>query len=177
MNIRLRSSGLAEATEHPESFLQPSGATTVVAGTGAFLPLSVIRELASAAPAQREQFFSALVNQASESTHSPKATAPAMAALDSVATTLQKHSPISRNDATRLDPIEAVIDEHRKQIDRHGGEHGLRDRGLLESALARARNLYAYGQPDLTDLAATLAFGITRNHPFIDGNKRASFSA
>jgi death on curing protein len=71
-------------------------------------------------------------------------------------------------------PIEAVIDEHRKQIDRHGGDHGLRDRGLLESAVARARNLYAYGQPDLADLAATLAFGITRNHPF-DGNKRASF--
>jgi death on curing protein len=57
-------------------------------------------------------------------------------------------------------PIEAVIDEHRKQIDRHGGDHGLRDHGLLESALARAQNLYAYGQPDLAELAATLAFGI-----------------
>jgi len=72
-------------------------------------------------------------------------------------------------------PIEAVIDEHRKQIDRHGGDHGLRDLGLLESALARAQNLYAYSRPDLADLAATLAFGIARNHPFIDGNKRASF--
>jgi hypothetical protein len=84
MNITLRSSGLAEATEHPESFLQPSGATTVVAGTGAFLPLSVIRELASAAPVQREQFFSALVNQASASTQHTEAAGRAMAALDSV---------------------------------------------------------------------------------------------
>jgi death on curing protein len=72
-------------------------------------------------------------------------------------------------------PIEAIIEEQQKQINQHGGAHGIRDLGLLESALARAQNLYAYGQPDLADLAATLAFGIASNHAFVDGNKRTSF--
>ena len=60
----------------------------------------------------------------------------------------------------------------------YGGSEGLRDEGLLESALARARNLFTYeGVTDLARLAAAYAFGIVRNHPFIDGNKRAAFMA
>ncbi len=60
----------------------------------------------------------------------------------------------------------------------YGGSEGLRDEGLLESALARARNLYTYeGVTDLARLAAAYAFGIVRNHPFMDGNKRAAFMA
>ena len=60
----------------------------------------------------------------------------------------------------------------------YGGSEGLRDEGLLESALNRSRNLYLYeGVTDLARLASAYAFGITRNHPFIDGNKRAAFMA
>lgn len=61
---------------------------------------------------------------------------------------------------------------HREQIAAHGGGKGVRDLNLLESALARPRNLAAYRQADVADLAASYAFGIGRNHPFIDGNKR-----
>lgn len=57
----------------------------------------------------------------------------------------------------------------------HGGAAGMRDQGLLDSALARAPNLAAYGEPDVAALAATYGFGIARNHPFVDGNKRAAF--
>lgn len=70
--------------------------------------------------------------------------------------------------------ISAIHDE---QIAEHGGSPGLRDEGLLESALARPRNLAAYGEPDLAALAAAYAFGLVRNHPFVDGNKRAAFVA
>lgn len=70
--------------------------------------------------------------------------------------------------------IEAIHDE---QIAEHGGGGGLRDAGLLESALDRPRNLAAYGTPDLAALAAALGYGIARNHPFIDGNKRTAFVA
>jgi len=60
----------------------------------------------------------------------------------------------------------------------YGGREGLRDEGLLESALNRSRNLYLYeGVTDLARLASAYAFGITRNHPFVDGNKRAAFMA
>ena len=71
-------------------------------------------------------------------------------------------------------PIDAVIDLHAEQIAEHGGTSGLRDRGLLESALARPRQLFAYGNPgpDIAELAAAYGFGIARNHPFVDGNKR-----
>lgn len=67
-----------------------------------------------------------------------------------------------------------VLALHDRQIAEHGGSTGLRDAGLLESALARPQQLYAYGDPppDLADLAASLAFGLARNHPFVDGNKR-----
>ena len=54
---------------------------------------------------------------------------------------------------------------------------GLRDKGLLESALARPQNKFAYGETDLAALAAAYAFGIARNHPFVDGNKRSAFAA
>ena len=63
---------------------------------------------------------------------------------------------------------------HDEQIAEHGGGEGLRDPGLLESAMARPRNLVAYGNPDLALLAASYAFGVARNHPFIDGNKRTA---
>ena len=65
---------------------------------------------------------------------------------------------------------------HEAQLAEHGGMTGLRDAGLLSSALARPQNLEAYGQdPDVTDLAAAYAFGIARNHPFVDGNERTAF--
>ncbi|MGI9486610.1 MAG: type II toxin-antitoxin system death-on-curing family toxin [Geminicoccaceae bacterium] len=64
---------------------------------------------------------------------------------------------------------------HDQQLAEHGGASGLRDEGLLESALARAQNLHAYGETDLCTLATAYAVGIARNHPFIDGNKRTAF--
>jgi len=65
---------------------------------------------------------------------------------------------------------------HDRQLAEHGGSAGVRDEGLLDSALARPRQLYAYGDPapDLADLAASLACGLARNHPFTDGNKRTA---
>lgn len=70
-----------------------------------------------------------------------------------------------------------VLAIHDEQLARHGGAAGLRDAGLLESALARPLNLAAYGEPDIAELGATYALAIARNHPFIDGNKRAAFMA
>lgn len=63
---------------------------------------------------------------------------------------------------------------HERQLAEHGGGIGVRDDHLLDSALARPRQSHAYGDPppDLADLAASLAFGLARNHPFVDGNKR-----
>ena len=66
---------------------------------------------------------------------------------------------------------------HDRQLAEHGGGTGIRDVGLLESALARPRNLLHYGEPDLAALAAPYAFGIARNHPFVDGNKRTAWVA
>ena len=70
--------------------------------------------------------------------------------------------------------VEAV---HDAQLAEHGGLPGLRDPGLLESALARPRNSFGYGETDIRVLAASYAFGIARNHPFLDGNKRMAFLA
>ncbi len=70
--------------------------------------------------------------------------------------------------------IHAVHDE---QLSEHGGSSGLRDAGLLESALARPQQLAAYGQPDAAALAASYGFGLAKNHPFVDGNKRTAFVA
>ena len=66
---------------------------------------------------------------------------------------------------------------HEEQLAEHGGAAGTRDEGLLESALARPINLAAYAEPDAADLAAAYGFGIARNHPFVDGNKRTAFVA
>jgi death on curing protein len=74
---------------------------------------------------------------------------------------------------------ETVIAIHQRQISEHGGSEGLRDEGLLASALARPQNVLAYAQPppDLAVLAAAYAYGIARNHPFVDGNKRTALVA
>lgn len=66
---------------------------------------------------------------------------------------------------------------HDEQILEHGGPQGTRDDGLLESALARPRQLAAYGTPDVAALAAAYGHGLARNHPFVDGNKRSAFVA
>jgi death-on-curing protein len=70
--------------------------------------------------------------------------------------------------------IDVVLAIHDEQLAEHGGQPGVRDPGLLESALGRPRNQFAYGEPSITRLAASYAFGISRNHPFLDGNKRTS---
>ena len=70
--------------------------------------------------------------------------------------------------------IEAL---HAEQLRLHGGASGLRAPGMLESALYRPRQKEAYGEPDLCDLAAAYLFGIVKNHPFVDGNKRTGLAA
>jgi death-on-curing protein len=71
-----------------------------------------------------------------------------------------------------------VLAIHRRQIAEHGGLEGIRDSKLLESALARPKNLYLYNKPKATIpmLAASYAYGLTKNHPFVDGNKRVAFT-
>jgi death-on-curing protein len=64
---------------------------------------------------------------------------------------------------------------HGFMIRQHGGIHGVRDETLLESALAKPQNQFAYGQPALVDLAASYAMGVVKNYPFLDGNKRTGF--
>lgn len=71
----------------------------------------------------------------------------------------------------------ALLLLHGESLAEHGGLSGLRDEGLLDSALARAQNLAAYAQPDLASLAAAYGVGVAKNHPFVDGNKRAAFLA
>ena len=66
---------------------------------------------------------------------------------------------------------------HDESLAEHGGAAGLRDEGLLDSALARPMNLIAYGEPDLAELAASYGVGLAKNHAFVDGNKRAAFLA
>jgi death-on-curing protein len=73
--------------------------------------------------------------------------------------------------------LDIVLDVHAEQLALFGGADGVRDRGLLESALGRPVNKHAYGETDLAALAAAYAFGIARNHPFVDGNKRAAFAS
>lgn len=81
--------------------------------------------------------------------------------------------------AVALPTIEALIDIYRREMDETGGPAGLRDRGGLESALARPENRMAYGdgEAEIHELAAALAHGIARNHPFLDGNKRMALIA
>jgi death-on-curing protein len=80
------------------------------------------------------------------------------------------------------DPVEPVWIEtelalaiHDRQLAEHGGPSGVRDASALESALARARNQWAYGATDVCALAAAYAYGVARNHPFTDGNKRTAW--
>ena len=72
--------------------------------------------------------------------------------------------------------LENVIALHAEQLAIFGGPDGIRDQGLLESAMARPINSWNYGVSNLADLAASYAFGIAKNHPFVDGNKRAAFA-
>jgi death on curing protein len=71
----------------------------------------------------------------------------------------------------------ALLLLHDESLAEHGGATGIRDDGLLESALARPENLAAYGEPGAAALAVAYGFGLAKNHPFIDGNKRAAFLA
>lgn len=72
----------------------------------------------------------------------------------------------------------AILDAvHEAQLREHGGSAGVRDEGLLDSALNRPRNKFAYGETDLSVLAAAYAFGVAKNHGYVDGNKRAAFTA
>jgi death-on-curing protein len=70
--------------------------------------------------------------------------------------------------------VETATAAHAEQLAEHSGGDGVRDAGALESAMARPRNLAVYGDPDAAVLAAAYAFGIARNHPFVDGNKRTA---
>lgn len=70
-----------------------------------------------------------------------------------------------------------VLAVHDEQLAEHGGASGVRDEGLLESALARPLNRAGYGDPDIAELAAVYALGIIKNHPFSDGNKRTAYVA
>ena len=72
---------------------------------------------------------------------------------------------------------ELILAIHDEQLAEHGGAGGIRDDGLLESALARPLNRASYGEPDVAELAALYALAIARNHPFIDGNKRTAYVA
>lgn len=70
---------------------------------------------------------------------------------------------------------EIVLAAHSRSLRDHGGAEGVRDPGMLESALARPQNLSHYGKPDIFELSASYAFGLVKNHPFVDGNKRTAF--
>jgi death-on-curing protein len=73
--------------------------------------------------------------------------------------------------------LKEVLVIHESQLGRFGGAPGIRDQGMLESALSRPVNKWEYERADVVDLAAAYAFGIARNHPFVDGNKRVAFLA
>ena len=70
-----------------------------------------------------------------------------------------------------------LVTLHDESLVMHGGSSGIRDEGLLESALDRAPNLALYGKPDVAELAAAYGFGLAKNHAFVDGNKRVAFLA
>ncbi len=73
--------------------------------------------------------------------------------------------------------VDIVLDFHAEQLSLFGGADGIRDIGLLESALGRPVNKFAYGENGLAELAAAYGFGIARNHPFVDGNKRTALAS
>ena len=70
---------------------------------------------------------------------------------------------------------EVVLMAHEQSLAQFGGSAGVRDEGLMDSALGKPQNLFAYSKPSLFELAASYAFGLVKNHPFIDGNKRTGF--
>ena len=72
---------------------------------------------------------------------------------------------------------QVMLAVHEEQLAEHGGGRGVRDERLFESAMQRPRHLADYGQPDASALAAAYGYGLARNHPFVDGNKRAAFVA
>jgi death on curing protein len=72
---------------------------------------------------------------------------------------------------------DVLLAAHDEQLQEHGGATGIRDEGLFDSALARPQNLAAYGEPDTSALAASYAFGLAKNHAFVDGNKRIALVA
>ena len=74
-------------------------------------------------------------------------------------------------------PKAIILVVHDEQLAEHGGLRGIRDEGLLDSALARPQQLANYSTPDFADLAASYGYGLARNHPFLDGNKRTAFVA
>jgi death-on-curing protein len=78
---------------------------------------------------------------------------------------------------TRWLSAKLILAIHEEQLEEHGGATGVRDEGLMESALARPMNAAAYGEPDVAELGALYALGIARNHPFIDGSKRTAWTA
>lgn len=73
--------------------------------------------------------------------------------------------------------LEEVLVAHERELSRFGGAPGLRDSGALESAVSRPQNRWLYEQAELPELAAAYAFGLAKNHPFVDGNKRVAFIA
>jgi len=77
--------------------------------------------------------------------------------------------------APRFISVDIALAVHDRQLAEHGGAAGIKDIGLLESAMARAVNKHAYGEDDLCALAAAYSFGVARNHPFVDGNKRTAW--
>ncbi len=72
-------------------------------------------------------------------------------------------------------PLGVALAIHERQLAEHGGGLGVRDEGLIESALARPVNSWHYGEADMASLAAAYAYGVARNHPFVDGNKRTAW--
>ncbi|PSJ54323.1 type II toxin-antitoxin system death-on-curing family toxin [Kumtagia ephedrae] len=78
---------------------------------------------------------------------------------------------------TEFHSLDFILALHAEQLRLHGGAAGVRDEGMLDSALNRPLQKQAYGDPDLCELAAAYLFGIAKNHPFVDGNKRTALAA
>jgi death-on-curing protein len=78
---------------------------------------------------------------------------------------------------TEFHSFDFILAMHAEQLRLHGGAAGVRDEGMLETALNRPLQKQAYGEPDLCELAAAYLFGIAKNHPFVDGNKRTALAA
>jgi death-on-curing protein len=78
---------------------------------------------------------------------------------------------------TQFHTLDFILAIHAEQLRLHGGAAGVRDEGMLDSALNRPLQKQAYGDPDLCELAAAYLFGIAKNHPFVDGNKRTALAA